>query len=98
MFGFVSKILLAHRIDAVSVWIYVLLGWMPIAAASSLVGLVPDAGLWWILIGGLCYTVGTVFLIFDHRVCHFHALWHLFVIAGSACHFFVILLCVAPMT
>jgi hemolysin III len=98
MFGFLSKILLAHRIDAVSVWIYVLLGWMPIAAASSLVGLVPDAGLWWILIGGLCYTVGTVFLIFDHRVSHFHALWHLFVIAGSACHFFVILLCVAPLT
>ena len=70
---------------------------MPIAAASSLDGLVPDAGLWWMLIGGLCYSVGTVFLIFDNRVRHFHALWHLFVIAGSTCHFFVILLFVAPL-
>jgi len=95
--GFLSKVLLAHRIDGVSIWIYVVLGWMPIAAASSLDGLVPDAGLWWMLIGGLCYSVGTVFLIFDNRVRHFHALWHLFVIAGSTCHFFVILLFVAPL-
>ena len=43
MFGFLSKILLAHRVDAVSIWIYVVLGWMPVVAASSLVGLVPEA-------------------------------------------------------
>jgi hemolysin III len=97
MFGFLSKILLAHRVDAVSIWIYVVLGWMPVVAASSLVGLVREAGLWWMLIGGLCYTVGTVFLILDNHVRHFHALWHLFVIAGSVCHFFVILLFVAPL-
>ncbi len=97
MFGFLSKILLAHRIDGVSVWIYVVLGWMPLVSVTSLSGRVPAAGLWWMLIGGLCYTVGTVFLIFDNRVRHFHALWHLFVIAGSACHFFVILLFVAPL-
>ena len=98
MFGFLSKILMAHRVDGVAIWIYVVLGWMPVMTASSLVGLgFPAAGLWWMLIGGLCYTVGTVFLIFDNHVRHFHALWHLFVIAGSACHFFVILLCVAPL-
>ena len=97
MFGFFSKILLAHRVDAVSIWIYVVLGWIAGVAAPSLVGLVPAAGLWWMLIGGLCYTVGTVFLIFDNHVRYFHALWHLFVIAGSACHFFVILLFVAPL-
>jgi len=97
MFGFLSKILLAHRVDASSIWIYVVLGWMGVAAAPSLVGLVPEAGLWWMLIGGLCYTVGAVFLVFDNHVRYFHALWHLFVIAGSACHFFVILLFVAPL-
>lgn len=96
--GFLSKILLAHRIDAVSVWIYVILGWIPVMAGSSLIGLVPDAGLWWMLVGGLCYTLGIVFLVFDKRVRHFHALWHLFVIAGSTCHYFVILLFVAPET
>lgn len=97
IFGFLSKILLAHRINSVSIWIYVVLGWMPIVAGSSLVNLVPAAGLWWMLIGGLCYTVGTVFLVFDNHVRHFHAVWHLFVVAGSACHFFVILLFVAPI-
>lgn len=50
------------------------------------------------LIGGLCYTGGVVFLTFDMHVPHFHALWHLSVIAGSACHFFVILLYVVPST
>ena len=97
IFGFLSKILLAHRIDAVSIWIYIALGWMPILAAPALVGLVPVAGLSWMLIGGLCYTVGTVFLAFGDHIRHFHALWHLLVIAGSACHFFVILLFVAPL-
>jgi hemolysin III len=97
LLGFLSKILLAYRIDAISIWIYVVLGWMPVVAGSSLVGLVPGVGLWWMLVGGVCYTVGTVFLVFDDHVRHFHALWHLFVIAGSACHFFVILLFVAPL-
>ena len=96
---FTAKVehLLAHRVETVAIWIYIALGWIPIVTAFSLVGLVPNAGLWWMLIGGLCYTVGTVFLIFDNHVRHFHALWHLFVIAGSACHFFVILLFVAPL-
>jgi hemolysin III len=97
LLGFLSKILLAHRVDAVSIWSYVVLGWMPVLAAPSLVGLVPEAGLWWMLIGGLCYTVGTFPLILGNRVRHFHALWHLFVIAGSVCHFFVILIFVAPL-
>ncbi len=97
IFGFLSKILLAHRVDAVSIWIYVVLGWMPILAVSSLVGPVPEVGMWWMLIGGLCYTVGTVFLALDNRVRHFHALWHLFVIAGSVCHFVVIFIFVAPL-
>ena len=97
IFGFVSKVLMAHRIDTVSIWIYVALGWMPIFAASTLAVLMPKAALWWTLIGGLCYTVGTIFLFFDTHVRHFHALWHLFVIAGSACHFFVIFFFVAPL-
>ncbi len=97
MFGFFSEILLRWRVNAVSIWIYVVLGWMPVVAGFSLVGLVPETGLWWMLIGGLCYTAGTVFLIYDKHVRHFHALWHVFVIAGSACHFFVIFFFVVPL-
>ncbi len=96
--GCFSKIFFSHRIKAVAVWSYVLLGWMPIIAANSFIGLVPAAALWWMLIGGLCYTIGTVFLICDHKRFHFHAIWHTFVIAGSTCHFFSILFFVASST
>lgn len=95
MVGFFSKVLLAHRVNRVSIWMYVLLGWMPIFATPCLLDPVGSQGMWWMLIGGLCYTSGTVFLIFDNHVRHFHALWHLAVIAGSISHFFVILICVA---
>ncbi len=49
------------------------------------------------LIGGLCYTVGTGFLFLDQHVRHFHATWHLCVIAGSAFHYFAILIFVAAV-
>jgi hemolysin III len=95
--GFLSKILFAHRVEAVSIWIYLILGWMPTISASSLTDSVTSAGLYGMLIGGLFYTVGCVFLLLDSKVAYFHAVWHLFVIAGSTCHFFVILLYVAPI-
>ena len=97
LLGFFSKMLFAHRVEAVSIWIYVVLGWMPLLAGIPLVELVPATALWWMLIGGLFYTIGTVFLALDERVIHFHAVWHIFVIAGSACHFFSILFFVAQV-
>jgi hemolysin III len=95
--GFVSKILFTHRVDAVAIWTFVLLGWTPILSAYWLLTLVPVAALWWMFAGGLCYTVGTVFLSYDDRHAYWHAIWHLFVVAGSACHFFAILLFAASM-
>lgn len=93
--GFVSKSLLRHRIDAVTTWSYVLLGWLPILPAWIYVQYVPAGALAWILIGGLCYTLGTVFLVLDYRRLHFHAIWHLLVMSGSACHFYGVFLFVA---
>ena len=93
--GFLSKLLFLHRIDAVTIWSYVSLGWLPIIPAWIYLDLVPWGALAWILIGGLCYTAGTVFLVLDHRRFHFHAIWHLFVIAGSVCHFYAVFLFVA---
>jgi len=98
LFGFFGKILFAHRVEAVSVASYVLLGWMPIIAVMALIELVPAVALWWMLIGGVCYTAGTAFLIHDTKVLHFHAIWHMFVVAGSACHFFSILFFVAQVS
>lgn len=95
--GFFSKVLFAHRVEVVSIWTYVVLGWMPVISGMGLVGVAPGVALRWMIIGGVCYTLGCVFLAFDARMTHFHAIWHLFVIAGSACHFFSILLFVAPV-
>lgn len=88
--GFVSKTLFSHRVDAVAIWIYVLLGWMPIATVPSLIEVVPAIALWWMLVGGLFYTCGTLFLACDDRYPLFHGVWHIFVIAGSTCHFLTI--------
>jgi hemolysin III len=93
--GLLSKLLFLHRIDAVTIWSYVLLGWLPIIQTWVYLDLVPWGALTRILIGGLCYTAGTVFLVLDHRRFHFHGIWHLFVIAGSVCHFYAVFLFVA---
>jgi hemolysin III len=88
--GFVSKTMFSHRLDGVALWIYVLLGWMPIVTAPSLIHVLPAAALWGMLVGGLCYTCGTVFLVYDNRHPLSHGIWHVFVIAGSTCHFLAI--------
>jgi hemolysin III len=85
--GFAAKVFFAHRVEAVSIASYVLLGWMPIIAVLALWCSAPLGAFWAMIAGGLCYTVGTLFLIYDERVRHFHAVWHLCVIAGSTCHF-----------
>jgi hemolysin III len=51
---------------------------------------VPVDSTYLMVAGGACYLVGTIFLFLDARVRHFHAVWHLLVIAGSLCHFLVI--------
>ena len=58
---------------------------------------VPAAALWWMLIGGLCYTCGTLLLVHDNRHPLLHAVWHVFVIAGSTCHFMTILFFVGDL-
>lgn len=95
--GFIAKVFFVHQVDSVSVWVYVLMGWMPILGAPWFLQFVPLTALQYGLAGGLCYTLGTVFLVFDHRVPHFHAVWHLFVMGGSTIHFLATLQFVAAV-
>lgn len=90
--GFFSKVLFAHRVEAVSMWPCIVLGGVPFVSVPALLGVVSFTALWWMLLGVACYTLGLVFWVNDRRVKHFHAVWHLLVIAGSACHFVGILL------
>lgn len=72
--------------------IYLVMGWICLAAIKPLLEALPMAGFWWLLAGGLFYTVGVVFYVFDNKVKHFHGIWHLFVLAGSVSHYFSVLL------
>ena len=74
-----------------SVVIYVLMGWVAVAAWVPLRQALGPAGLAWLIAGGLFYTVGIVFYALDARMAHAHGIWHLFVIAGSASHYVAIL-------
>lgn len=92
LWGFGSKVFFAHRVESVSMWPCLVLGGIPFISIPALLGVVSTAALWWMLLGVACYTLGLVFWVNDRRVRHFHAVWHLLVIAGSACHFIGILL------
>ena len=88
--GCFSKLVFAHRVDAVTTTLYVVLGWLPLMGAPWFLSIVPIDGLWIMLAGGGFYTVGVVFLLSDHRVPFFHSVWHLFVMLGSAIQFYAI--------
>jgi len=75
----------------VSAAIYVGMGWLAVVAVDPLLAELPRAGLAWIVAGGLAYTLGVVFFALDAKVRYAHFTWHLFVLAGSACHFVAVL-------
>jgi hemolysin III len=91
LWGFFSKVLFGHRLEEVSMWPCIVLGTIPFVCVPSLVGVVSLAALWWMLLGVAFYTLGLVFWVNDRRVRHFHAVWHILVMAGSTCHFVGIL-------
>jgi len=84
------------RLHNVTLSAYVLLGWMPAIAIKPIVAVMPAAALVWIVLGGILYTIGTLFLIRDNHVPYFHATWHVFVIAASACHYIAVMQFVVP--
>jgi hemolysin III len=86
--GFYSKVIARHRVDAMVPTFYLLLGWGP---AMILFPYVSWGCLAMMAIGGLLYSVGTIFLHNDHRSWYYHPIWHLLVILASACHYLAIL-------
>ncbi len=75
--------------------IYLLMGWIALVAIRPLSRALPGAGMTWLVAGGLFYTIGVVFYALDKKIVHSHGIFHLFVLAGSACHFITIYLYVA---
>ena len=86
---------LNSRVNTFYVVSYVIMGWLILIAIVPVIERMPLMGLLWILLGGFCYSIG----IFFYKVARFpyhHLVWHLLVIAGSACHFFMVFWFVIP--
>jgi len=89
--GVSVKLLNRLRHPWLSTGLYVAMGWVAVVAAGPLIERMPAAGLAWLVAGGLSYTLGAVVFLLDNKVRYAHAVWHLFVLGGTVCHFFAAL-------
>ena len=95
IFGMLQEIFLKKEARILSVVIYIMMGWTGLIAIQPLAQALPFAGVMWLVAGGLFYTIGVIFFALEDRLAHSHGIWHLFVLAGSATHYFAILFYVA---
>lgn len=88
--GIVFKLFSTGKLRVISTLAYVGMGWIVVFAIRPLMDVLPAAGLVWLVIGGAAYTFGTLFYLWRLMPFH-HAVWHLFVLAGTLCHFIAVL-------
>ena len=93
--GVVFKIFYTGKFKTVSTIIYILMGWLIVIAIVPLVENLTTMGLFWLLMGGIAYSVGAVFYMLN-RVPFNHAIFHVFVLGGSICHFISVFWYVIP--
>jgi hemolysin III len=93
--GVTIKFWLAGRFRVISTLIYLAMGWLVLIAIKPLVAALPAGGMKLLLAGGLCYTGGAGFYLWKQLPYH-HAIWHLCVLAGSACHWAAVFVYVVP--
>ncbi|HET6569718.1 MAG TPA: hemolysin III family protein [Rhodothermales bacterium] len=87
--GVIFKLFCTGRFERLSTLIYVAMGWLVLVAVGPMLRALPLSTLGWLLAGGLSYTAGTLFY-HNRRLPYAHAIWHLFVLAGSTCHFIAV--------
>ncbi len=88
-FGIFYKIFFFHHSKVFSTVLYLFMGWLVVLVAEPLIERFHIHGLGWLVGGGLFYSMGVIFFIFDKRK-FYHAIWHLFVLGGSLCHYLAI--------
>jgi hemolysin III len=101
-FGIASLVFWESGKSRLRVVLYVVMGWLAVIGAPAIIRTIPSAGLGWLIAGGVVYTLGAIVFVTDRP--HLwpnrfaaHDLWHCMVLAGSACHFVVMLRYVAPV-
>jgi hemolysin III len=91
LLGIAAKAVFGARWPIASTALYVSMGWMAVVAARPLALHLPAGAIAWLVAGGLAYTAGVAFYAWT-RLRYSHAIWHVFVIAGSACHYAAVVL------
>ncbi len=93
--GIILEIVFSGRWPALSLALYLAMGWVAVVAVKPLLAVVPTGGLVLLVLGGLAYTAGIGFYVWK-KLPYGHAIWHLFVLAGTMLHFFAVLFYVVP--
>jgi len=94
--GILLEVFFMDRYKVLTMVLYIGTGWVAIVALKPLLSAVPPGGLLWLGVGGITYTLGVIFYLWEGMPYN-HAIWHLFVLGGSVCHFFCILFYVLPV-
>lgn len=89
--GVVFKVFFTGQFQTLSTVLYLVMGWLIVVAVEPMAESVTSAAMLWFIAGGLSYTLGVAFFVWD-RIPYNHTVWHVFVIAGSACHYVALLL------
>jgi hemolysin III len=95
--GIVLKVSYMNRLERLGHWMYLGMGWIGLLALYPLVHVLPINGVFWLLAGGLFYSVGVLFYV-GNRFAYTHFVWHLFVMGGALCHFVAIFKYVSPLS
>jgi hemolysin III len=93
--GILFKVWFVDHFPVASTLVYLLMGWLAVVAVKPVLAIIPLTGILWLLAGGLLYTAGVVFFAWQ-KLPYNHAIWHVFVLGGSVCHYFAVLLYVIP--
>ena len=95
--GVIKKLFFTGRLEALSVVLYLGMGWMAVFILKPMLQNMPLEIFWWILAGGLFYTFGIIFYVWK-RLTYHHAIWHCFVLGGTVSHYFAVLFSVSVHT
>jgi hemolysin III len=93
--GVVLKLFFAGKADVLSTVAYLVMGWLVVIAIKPLIAALPAGALWWLVAGGLCYSLGTIFYLWE-KLPFNHAVWHVWVLGGSVCHWVAVFGYIVP--
>lgn len=89
--GILYKVFFFYRSNLLSTLAYIAMGWLSLLIVKPLIGTIGWSGVGMLVLGGVLYTVGAIFYLWDHKFHFAHAVWHSFVLAGSTCHYLTVI-------